>query len=96
MLVVGSALLILAATGMLRADSGLVVTSEQAVEIATQQVDFAPQNSQVRLLRQGFNLRPVWAVSLSIPGDGASNFEQLATVEIDAVTGTVLRLVTGS
>ena len=96
MLVVGSVLLVLAATGMLRADRGLVVTSEQAVEIATQQVDFAPQDSQVRLLRQGFNLRPVWAVSLSIPGEGSNDFERLATVEVDAVTGTVLRLVNGS
>lgn len=93
MLLLGAALLLLAGTGVLRADKGLAVTSAEAVTIAEQQVDFVSENTQVRLVRQGFNLRPVWAVSLSIPIPGTNDFERLSTVEVDAITGEVLRLV---
>ncbi len=96
MLTLGSILVILAASGVLRADRGLVVTSEAAVEIAQDHVDFEPDLVQVRLLRQGFNLRPVWAVSLSIPTEGSNDFERLSTVEVDAITGEVLRVVGSS
>jgi hypothetical protein len=92
-LVLGAILLSLAASGVLRADSGLAVTSDQAMEIAAQQVDFVSESTQVRLIRQGFNLRPVWAVSLSVPIAGTGTFERLTTVEVDAVTGEVLRVV---
>jgi len=92
-LVLGTILLLLAASGLLRADRGIAVSSDQAVEIAGQQVDFVSESTQVRLIRQGFNLRPVWAVSLAIPIDGTGEFERLTTVEVDAVTGAVLRVV---
>ena len=92
-LVLGTILLLLAASGVLRADRGIAVSSDQAVEIARQQVDFVSENSQVRLIRQGFNLRPVWAVSLAIPIPGTGEFERLTTVEVDAITGAVLRVV---
>ncbi len=94
MLALGAILLALAASGALRADSGVQVTSEQAVEIAREQVEFEAENVQVRLVRQGFNLRPVWAVSLSIPGEESGSFQRLSTVEVDGITGEVLRLVT--
>jgi hypothetical protein len=93
-LVLGTILLLLAASGVLRADRGIGVSSDQAVEIARQQVDFVSENTQVRLIRQGFNLRPVWAVSLAIPIAGTGEFERLTTVEVDAITGAVLRVVT--
>jgi len=93
-LVLGAVLLLLAASGFLRADSGLEIGSDEAVEIAGQHVDFVSESTQVRLIRQGFNLRPVWAVSLSIPIAGTDEFERLTTVEVDAVTGAVLRIVT--
>ena len=92
-LVLGTILLLLAASGLLRADRGIAVSSEQAVEIAGQQVDFVSESTQVRLVRQGFNLRPVWAVSLAIPITGTGEFERLTTVEVDAITGAVLRVV---
>ena len=92
-LVLGTILLVLAASGVLRADSGIAVSSDQAVEIAGQQVDFVSESTQVRLIRQGFNLRPVWAVSLAIPIAGTGEFARLTTVEVDAVTGAVLRVV---
>jgi hypothetical protein len=93
-LVLGTILLLLAASGVLRADRGIAVSSDQAVEIAREQVDFVSESTQVRLIRQGFNLRPVWAVSLAIPIAGTGEFERLTTVEVDAITGAVLRVVT--
>ena len=92
-LVLGTILVVLAASGLLRADRGIAVSSGQAVEIAGEQVDFVSQSTQVRLIRQGFNMRPVWAVSLAIPIAGTGEFERLTTVEVDAVTGAVLRVV---
>lgn len=95
LLVLGAVLLLLTSMGFLRADSGLEISSDEAIEIAEQHVDFVSEKTQVRLIRQGFNLRPVWAVSLSIPIVGTSAFERLSTVEVDAVTGVVLRIVAG-
>lgn len=93
MVVMGAILLLLAVTGVLRADQGLAVSSAEAVEIAGQHVDFVPEKTQVRLIRQGFKLRPVWAVSLAIPIEGTNAYERLSTVEVDALTGDVLRVV---
>ena len=93
LLLLGASLLLLAYTGFLRADSGLQVNADQATQIAEAHVDFVPDETQVRLIRQGFNLRPVWAVSLAIPIEGTNDFERLTTVEVDAVTGRVLRVV---
>jgi hypothetical protein len=93
-LVLGTILLLLAASGVLRADRGIAISSDQAVEIAGEQVDFVSESTQVRLIRQGFNLRPVWAGSLAIPVAGTGEFERLTTVEVDAITGAVLRVVT--
>lgn len=71
--------------------SQIRITKERAVVTARQQVDFEAQRTQVRLVRQGLNSRPYWAVSLSIPrADGT--FAKLATVRIDANTGKVAAL----
>lgn len=64
------------------------LTKEQAVATARKQVDFVPRQTQVRLVRQGINSRPYWAVSLSIP-TGAEQYSQLTTVRVDANTGKV-------
>jgi len=64
------------------------LSKDQAIARAEQQVSFDPTNRQVRLVRQGINSRPFWAVSLSVPDD-AGGFSQLTTVRIDANTGKV-------
>jgi hypothetical protein len=64
------------------------ITKEQAIASARARVDFAPRQTQVRLVRQGLNARPFWAVSLSVPGSG-DTFRRLATVRVDANTGEV-------
>jgi hypothetical protein len=68
------------------------VTKERAVEIARAAVDFRPTRSQVRLVRQGLNGRPFWAVSLSIPRPGGNGFERLTTARIDANSGKLVAL----
>ena len=64
-------------------------TKEQAIVIAERQVNFEPQRTQVRFLRQGLNSKPYWIVSLSIPGEREGTFRRLATVKISANTGKV-------
>jgi hypothetical protein len=64
------------------------ITKEQAIAAATARVDFKPQRTQIRIVRQGLNARPYWAVSLSVPGRG-DTFRELATVRVDANTGKV-------
>ena len=64
------------------------LTKQQAITRAEQQVSFHPTFEQVRLVRQGINSRPFWAVSLSVP-DGAGRFSELTVVRIDANTGKV-------
>jgi uncharacterized membrane protein YkoI len=65
------------------------LTQEQAIVIAERQVSFEPEDTQIRLLRQGLNSRPYWIVSLSIPGERDDTYRRLATVQIDANTGEV-------
>ena len=62
--------------------------------MATEQVDFVPEDTQVRLLRQGIDRHPFWIVSLSTPEAGAESgigpFKDLAVVRIDATTGEIV------
>jgi hypothetical protein len=70
--------------------SQIRVTKEQAIATAEERVDFTPENTQVRLLRQGLTSQPFWIVSLSIPtSEGADTFRRLALVRVDANTGKV-------
>ena len=61
----------------------------EAISTAKRQVDFTPQRTQIRLLRQGLNSKPYWIVSLSTPGTQRGSFHNLAVVKIDANTGKV-------
>ena len=64
------------------------IPQEQAIASARAQIDFRPARTQIRLVRQGLNAKPYWAVSLSVPArDGAP--ARVATVRVDANTGKV-------
>ena len=65
------------------------VTKEQAIQKAAARVDFEPQRTQIRFLRQGLTGRPYWVVSLSRPGARKDEFTALAVVRINANTGKV-------
>jgi hypothetical protein len=64
------------------------LTQQQAVATAQRQIDFTPERTQVRLVRQGINAHPYWAVSFSVPGANGT-FRRLTTVRVDANTGKV-------
>jgi hypothetical protein len=68
--------------------SQIRISKERAISVARPEAGFTPQRTQVRLVRQGLNARPYWAVSLSVPGEG-DTFRRLATVRVDANTGKV-------
>ncbi len=69
------------------------LNKNQAIAKAENQVDFSPQRTQIRLLRQGLNSQPTWIVSLSRPGTKPGTFSELAVVRIDANSGKVLSVV---
>lgn len=69
--------------------SSIRLEKEEAIAKAEQQVDFKPQSTQIRLLRQGLTSKPYWVISLSRPGRREGTFSELATVRINANTGKV-------
>jgi hypothetical protein len=69
--------------------SSIRLDKNQAIAKATQQVDFTPKRTQVRMLRQGLTSRPYWMVSLSRPGKRKGTFSRLAVIRINANTGKV-------
>ncbi len=92
-LLVGAVVLVvLALSGMLRASNDVAVSSERAVEIAAAELDFEPEQTAVRLVREGIGLSPVWAVSFSVPGEGNADFEDLLVVSVDARSGDIIRI----
>ena len=74
--------------------SSIRLDKNQAIAKAEDQVDFTPQRTQIRLLRQGVPSKPFWIVSLSRPGKTPSSFSALAVIRIDANTGKVVSVRT--
>jgi hypothetical protein len=64
------------------------VSSDEAVEIAREEIDYAPDRVMVRFTPRGVNSRPYWAVSLSTV-DAAGNLELVTVVLVNARTGDV-------
>ena len=67
------------------------VDEAQAIDIATRQVLFEPEATEAELDSE--TQPPVWRVTLRgrLPGQSVFSFEE-ASVEIDAVSGNVLRV----
>ena len=66
------------------------LNKHQAIATARPEADFDPQRTQVRLVRQGINAHPFWAVSFSVSSPSAiDDYTQLTTVRVDANTGAV-------
>jgi hypothetical protein len=71
------------------------ISKETAVVTATRAADFRPQRTQVRLVRQGLNGHPFWAISLSIPGKatagkGRPDYARVAVARVDANSGKLV------
>jgi hypothetical protein len=65
------------------------LNKEQAISKALPQAGFTPERTQVRLVRQGLNGHPFWAVSFSVPAPSGDGFSKLTTVRVDANSGTI-------
>jgi hypothetical protein len=66
------------------------VTQQEAIATAKEAVDFVPQTTQIRLLRQGLDTQPFWFVSLSRRSTvDPGTFTRLTLVKIDAQSGEV-------
>jgi hypothetical protein len=87
--VIGCVLLLAFVASRTCQKSAIRITKDQAIATAERQLDFEPTREQVRLVRQGLNSRPFWAVSLSIPVRNGEGFRKLAVVKVDANTGKV-------
>lgn len=85
----GSLLAVLALTGVLNVSRGVEISKEQAISIAEARVGFEPEFTTIRLLRQGIDSTPYWAVSLSVREPGGDGFERVTTVVVDAGTGEI-------
>lgn len=72
--------------------SDIQITQEEAIALATERVRFEPENTQIRLLRQGIDRHPFWIVSLSVGDLDSQIFEQLAVLRIDATSGKIVEL----
>jgi hypothetical protein len=68
------------------------ISKEQAIMTARNEVDFTPERTQIRLLRQGIRSEPFWVVSLSVPGEREDTFSELAVVRVDAHDGKVVEV----
>jgi hypothetical protein len=69
--------------------SQIRVSKERAIATARPEAGFTPERTQVRLVRQGINARPFWAVSFSVPAPSGDGYTKLTTVRVDANKGTV-------
>jgi hypothetical protein len=65
------------------------ISKESAIETALPRAGFEPERTQVRLVRQGLQGRPYWAVSFSVPAADGDGYSKLTTVRVDANTGKV-------
>ena len=66
------------------------ITKETAIATATREADFRPQRTQVRLVRQGLNGHPYWAISLSVPGKDGNGYARVAVARVDANSGKLV------
>ena len=64
------------------------VSKEEAIAIAREEVDYAPERVGVRFLPRGFQSLPTWAVSLALLDD-AGELERVTVVVVNARTGAV-------
>jgi hypothetical protein len=87
---IGAVLVVLLAAFLVSRSCGAVgdeISQDQAVEIAKGQLDFEPDQFQVRLFKKGIDSHPYWAVSLY--NGPRTEPTRCRIVQVDAVTGRV-------
>ena len=68
-----------------------VISQEEAVEIARDEIDYEPDRVGIRFLPQGFQSRPSWAVSLSTV-DTEGELTRVTVVVVDGETGEIIEM----
>jgi hypothetical protein len=66
------------------------ISKESAIATATRAADFRPQRTQVRLVRQGLNGHPYWAISLSVPAKNGNGYARVSVARVDANSGKLV------
>jgi hypothetical protein len=89
--VIGLALLLVVTLFVAKScqQSQVLITKERAIATARPAAGFTPQRTQVRLVRQGINAHPYWAISFSV-SDGSGGYARLTTARVDANTGKLV------
>jgi hypothetical protein len=72
------------------ASAGREISSERAVEIARDAIDFTPERTQVRFVQRGIPVQAYWAVSL-YNTDSRGRPQKTEVLLVDARTGGVTR-----
>jgi hypothetical protein len=70
--------------------SDIKTSQEEAVSKATAEAGFDPEDTQVRLLRQGIDRHPFWIVSLSTLSADGQAYAHLAVARVDATSGEIV------
>jgi len=90
LLIVVGAVLVLTIWGPLRGCSQVDVSKDEAIATALAEIDFVPERSDAKLLRQGMS-STAWFVVFTIrdPDGGRDDFLRHTAVTINARTGEV-------
>ena len=64
------------------------VSKSEALEISRPQIDFVPQDHQIRFIRRGIPPHGYWIVSYFIPKPGGG-YTRVTVVVVDATSGKV-------
>lgn len=65
------------------------LSKDRAIAVARPEAGFEPQRTQVRLVRQGLDGHPYWAVSFSTPAASGDGYARVTTVRVDANSGKI-------
>ena len=68
--------------------NGAKVSQDEAVAIARAQIDFKPEDHQIRFIRRGIPSRGYWVVSFFVRKQ-AGGYERVTVVLVDAASGRV-------
>ena len=68
--------------------NGAKVGQDEAVAIARAQIDFEPEDHQIRFIRRGIPSRGYWVVSFYIRKQ-AGGYKRVTVVLVDAASGRV-------
>lgn len=70
--------------------SDIKTSQDEALAKATAEADFEPEDTQIRLLRQGIDRHPFWIVSMSTLSPNGQAYTDLAVARVDATSGEIV------